>query len=168
MRNFAGLAVICLLLSMPANSLEAEDGPSKDIPELQALNHYAGTWEVTLADGRKGEAVGRWILNGRYLEQTGKLDIDPKLEIKTIMTYDASKKAYRSWSFFSNGMTVEGAGTWDESRKTMTTTSKSAELNTTSTTTAVFSEANTEKWKIVTKDNSGQTVELTGTNKRKP
>jgi hypothetical protein len=151
----------------------AEDGPSKEVPELKALSHYVGQWDVvvtsqTMADF-KGQATAEWVLNGRFVEQTGVLesgDGSTVLKLKTLMTYDPRAKSYRLWSFFSNGTVVEAAGTWDAEKKTMTSIHRDGGMTT--TTTADFSKEGTEQWKIVTTNAQNAVVsELSGTNTRR-
>jgi hypothetical protein len=165
-------ACVCLL-TFQATQIVAlgDDGPAKQIPELKALSHYVGEWDVvtTVKDQPfvKGQAKAEWILDGRFVQQTGVLKSangDTLLKTTTLMTYDQELKSYRMWLFFSDGQTYESVGQWDEEKKTMTSFERSANR----TTTANFSKEGTEQWKIVTKDPQNQVVgELSGTNSRR-
>ena len=151
----------------------AEEGPAKEVPELEALSHYVGQWDVVVTSPNmpnlKGQAAAEWILNGRFVEQTGTLesaDGSTVLKLKTLMTYDPKAKSYRMWSFFSNGTVIDATGTWDAEKKTMTSIHR--EDGTTTTTTADFSKEKTEQWKIVTTNAQNRVVsELSGTNTRR-
>jgi hypothetical protein len=162
-------------------SAEEPQGPARDVPELQVLNHWAGTWgtELTtkpnadLPNGAKakGRATGEWVHGGRFLRQTWAMEESqgiPKLSGSTMMTYDPRKKVYRSWSFFSNGYTSESQGVWDPKSRTLTSTSRDAESGRTTTTKATFAEDSTETWSIVEKDRDGKIgSETTGKNTRR-
>ena len=161
------LVTLCLV-----SRAVAAEGPAEGVPELKALSNYVGTWDVAM-DSKgsgisKGEAVAAWILGGRFVEQSGTLKTangETALTMKTLMTYDERAKAYRSWSFFSNGMAFEAKGEWDPEKKTMTSVSQSD--GTTTTTTADFSKEGVEQWTIVTTNRNGGVVsELKGTNTR--
>jgi hypothetical protein len=166
----AGLATFLGAAALPA---EESDGPAKDVPELKVLSNYVGTWDVEMNNGQpvKGQATAQWILGGRFVEQTGSLhSADGKLilQIRTLMTWDPKQKAYRSWTFASNGFVGEGRGTWNPETRTMTSISRIEEADQASTTTADFSQAGIEKWSIVIKDESGDDVsEVKGTNTRR-
>jgi hypothetical protein len=148
----------------------AQEGPAKEVPELEALSHYVGEWDVVVTSPNmpnlQGEATAEWILDGRFVEQTGVLksaDGSTVLKLKTLMTYDQKTKTYRMWSFISNGTVTEAEGTWDAEKKTMTSVQRSDGAKT--TTTADFSKEGTEQWRIVTTNAQNTAVsELSGTN----
>ena len=173
MRICTPLSLVCLLVCSAAVSAADDIGtPTKDIPELEVLNQYAGTWDVSIADfDGKAVSTSRWILKGRYLQQTGSIeprDGSEKTELTTLMTYDPDKKMYRTWTFVSNGSTSQGEGTWDATKKVMTTIGRESGSDNTVTITANFAEPDVEKWTIVTTDRSGNTVfEVSGANRRR-
>ena len=141
----------------------AADGPAKDVPELEALSNYIGTWDVVITSEdspfTKGESTTKWILDGRFVEQSGHIASDDgatTLKITTLMTYDRNEKAYRMWSFLSNGETSESTGKWDAKNRTMTSIRRGG--GSTTTTTARFGENGTEEWTMVTKDQNGEVV----------
>lgn len=153
----------------------ADEGPAKDVPELQALSNYVGICDVTITSKdspfMKGEATTKWILDGRFAQQTGLLtsaDGATVIKVSTLMTYDQERKAYRAWSFFSNGTTTESSGKWDAKNRIMT--SIGSGNGTTTTTTAKFAENGNEEWSIVTKNqNNEEVARISGTNiRRKP
>jgi len=162
-------------LSLFALPLHAADGPSPDVPELKVLDHYAGTWDVTFETTEigfsKGEASSKWILDGRYLQTTSSTqsaDGAMKLSMTTLMTYDVNKKAYRGWTFVSNGTNSQSNSTWDEKSKTYTTISSPDGNGIVSKITADFSEQDVEKWKIVIQDKAGtRLAEIRGKNTKR-
>lgn len=151
--------------------------PAKDCPELAALSHYVGNWqdEMTIKFNDKettykGSCKAKWTLNGRYLEQSSQMASEagsPPTQVKAMMTYDANKKTYRTWMYFSTGNSIEYKGTWDEAAKTMTSVSVDAETGKTSTIVANFATEGVENWTIVDKDKDGKiVVEIKGKNTR--
>lgn len=168
--------LVLLLIAATAfqtTAVSAEDAPAKDIPELQALSNYVGTWDVAITTKdsgfTKGESSTAWVLDGRFVQQTGVLksaDGANVIKVTTLMTYDTEQKAYRMWSFLSNGTTIEASGNWDEKTRTMTSTSK--QNGTTTTTTAKFGENGVEEWMFVTTNQNNEVVgRLGGTNTRR-
>jgi hypothetical protein len=169
----------CLILFLiavsacPNPAVLADDGPAKNIPELQALSNYVGTWDVVITSKdspvAKGESTTTWVLDGRFVQQTGQLksaDGSSVIKITTLMTYDSEERMYRIWSFLSNGITSEASGKWDEKTRTMTTTSR--QNGTTTTSTAKFSDNGTEEWLFVTTNQKNEVVgRFGGTNKRR-
>ena len=104
---------VLALIAFHASVVFADDGPAKDVPELQALSSYIGTWDdaITSKDSpfTKGESTAQWILDGRFLQQSGSVtsaDGAIVLKFTTLMTYDQEEKTYRTWSFLSNGTAV--------------------------------------------------------------
>lgn len=166
---------ILLLMACTTSPLTAfaDDGPAKAVPELKPLSHYVGKWDIELTSSNlqklKGKATAQWILEGRFVEQSGALysaEDTAVLKLKTLMTYDPKTKSYRMWSFYSNGSAIEAEGTWDAEKKTMTSVHRDGGMTTTIT--ADFSKADTEQWKIVTRNAQNRVVsELTGTNTRR-
>jgi hypothetical protein len=160
---------------------DAPEGPARDVPELQVLNHWAGTWDVDVTlkpdvgfpMGRHamGTATAHWILNGRFLQQTGTMEAglgQPATQVTTLMTYDPGKKVFRGWIFFSSGYTGESEGSWDEKSRTLTSTSRDAGSGITTTTRASFAEDGTENWTITSRDRDGKVLnEMTGKNTRR-
>lgn len=158
-----------------ATDLWADDGPAKEVPELQVLSNYIGTWDVAITSQdspfAKGESTATWILDGRFLQQTGVLKSSngaTSLKVTTVMTYDPNLKTYRMWSFLSNGSTSEASGRWDPKSRTMT--SVSSHDGTTTTTTAKFTEAGTEEWMIISTNKNNEVIgRIGGANtRRKP
>jgi hypothetical protein len=151
-----------------------DEGPSSKVPELKVLDHYAGEWTVEFANkdislgGTKSTA--RWVLGGRFLEQTGDVidkNGETALKLKTLMTFDAKRNTFRSWIFTSDGSVMENDCVWDEKAKTMTSISKKIEGEGFTTTTADFSEPDVENWKIAITDAAGKvTAEIVGKNTR--
>jgi hypothetical protein len=168
--------LVLLLIAFTACQTEnvwAVDGPAKDVPELQVLSNYIGTWDVAIASKdapfTKGESTSTWILDGRFLQQTGVLKSDDGanvLKVTTLMTYDSERKTYRMWSFLSNGSTNEASGKWDAENRVMTSTSNQGGITT--TTTAKFKENGIEEWTLVTTNQNKEVVgRFSGTNTRR-
>lgn len=153
--------------------VQAADGPAKDIPELKVLSNYVGTWDVAITSRdspfTKGESSTTWVLDGRFVQQTGVLrsaDGFNAIRVTTLMTYDSERKMYRMWSFLSNGSTSEATGTWDEATRTMTSISR--QDGSTTTTTAKFSDNGIEEWLFTTTNQSNEVVgRFGGTNTRR-
>lgn len=171
MPRFFLIALLASLLAVTSlTSVRAEDfGPSKDVPELEVLQHYAGTWDVELTgDGSgKGEATAKWILGGRYLEQSGVLHNagGPDIWITTLFTFDPGKQKYRVWTFASNGSTGQAEMTWDAKSKVMTSVAPPDANGIRSTNTADFSTPGKERWHFRYTDRDGRQVgEMSGVN----
>lgn len=170
--------VLLLLLAVTtcqATDLWADEGPAIEVPELQVLSNYIGTWDVAITSQdspfAKGESTATWILDGRFLQQIGVLKSGngaTSLKVTTLMTYDPNLKTYRMWSFLSNGSTSEGSAKWDAKNRTMT--SVSSQDGTTTTTTAKFTEVGTEEWMFITTNKNNEVIgKFAGTNtRRKP
>jgi hypothetical protein len=145
----------------------ADDAPANDTPELGGLSNYIGTFDVAIVSGEspftKGDSAAKWILDGRFVQQTGKLtseDGTMVLKITTLMTYDKAENVYRMWSFLSDGTTSESSGRWDAKTRTLTSIRRGG--GSTTTTTAKFVENGDEEWLMVTKDQNNQVVDKLG------
>jgi hypothetical protein len=166
-----GIVVLWSILAGPA--ARAGEGPSPKVPELQVLANYVGTWDATIASKQapfsKGQVTATWTLDGRFVEQTGSLtsaDGSNTLKVTTLMTYDTNKKAYRLWSFMSNGQVGEAEARWDPKTRTMIEIYHDGPITT--TTTSTFPKDGVEKWKMVVTDPSQKVLNvLTGTNTRR-
>jgi len=164
---------LVLVATSQAVHVLAADGPAKDIPELQVLSNYVGTWDVAITSKdspfTKGESSTTWVLDGRFVQQTGELksaDGSNAIKVTTLMTYDSERNMYRMWPFLSNGSTSEGSGKWDEKTRTMTSTSR--QDGTTTTTTAKFSDNGIEEWLFITTNQNNEVVDrFGGTNTRR-
>ena len=168
--------VVLLLLAVTSHqtsAVRADDGPAKNVPELQALSNYVGTWDVAITSKdsmfTKGESATTWVLDGRFVQQTGVLksaDGANVIKVTTLMTYDTERKTYRMWSFLSNGTTSEASGNWDEKTRTMTSISRQEGITT--TTTAKFSDNGIEEWLFVTTNQNNEVLgRFGGTNTRR-
>ena len=178
MNRFVAFVAFACMAFASATAADAPQGPSKDVPELQVLNHWVGKWDddmtvkpnAALPKGMraKGPVTAEWVLNGRFVQQTATLEPDdgaPAMKVTTLMTYDPRKKVYRSWMFFSTGAVSESEGRWDEESRTMTSTSRDPESGADTTIRATFAADGTENWSIVEKDREGKVLsETIGTN----
>src|SRR5438093_6186125 len=117
---------LVVTVTIPANTLtcqvstseEIAERPSPEIPELQALDHYTGTWEDEISGkpGIKRTEVGEWVLDGRFLRQFWSSEASediPKASGIVMMTFDLTRKVYLSWSFLATGTVIENVGMWD-------------------------------------------------------
>jgi hypothetical protein len=159
----------CLLAVTGSTIVRAEDaGPVKDVPELQVLQHYAGTWDVVMDNAAgKNEVTAKWILGGRFLEQSGVMHSPdgPDIWVTTLFTFDTQAGKYRSWTFVSNGSTNQAEMTWDANAKTMTSVTQPDDNGVRAKVTADFSTAGKERWKFLYTDRDGQQVgEMAGVN----
>lgn len=183
MNNFGRMALVSVALVWFPSLVQAQPGPAQEVPELQVLSHWIGTWDIDMtvkvgADAAKvsrtkGKATAKWILDGRFVQQTGTLEAGdgmgmPAMKVTTLMTYDQAKKAYRSWMFYSTGTVSESEGSWAAKTRTMTTTSRDADNNWNTTIKATFPDPATEVWQILVKDGAGKViVEVNGKNTRR-
>ena len=150
-------------------AMAAENEPAKDVPELLALQNYAGTWDVVLTQdaSQKGEATAKWILGGRFLEQAGVMHSPdgPDVWLTTLFTFDTEKRKYRGWTFISNGVANQFEMTWDAKSKTMTSVTQPDANGVRAKVTADFSTVGKERWKFIYTDRDGQQVgEMAGEN----
>ena len=163
-----------LLLAFSICQTEAvfADGPAKDVPELRALSNYIGTWNTKITSKgspfTKGQHTAEWILDGRFLQQNVLLTLTDSasvLKSTTLMTYDQKAKAYRVWTFASNGIIREALGKWDTKTSTMTTAVRRGDM--TSITIATFADEGVEKWAWITKNQNNEVLSrITGTSIR--
>jgi len=159
----------CLLAVAGSTVVRADEaGPAKDVPELAVLQHYAGTWDVVMDNAAgKNEVTAKWILGGRFLEQSGVMRSPdgPGIWVTTLFSFDTAHKKYRSWTFVSNGSTNQAEMTWDAKSKTMTSTIPPDANGVRATVTADFSTAGKERWHFRYNDRAGQQVgEMRGEN----
>lgn len=158
-----------------ASIVFAQDGPAPEVPELKTLNRYVGVWDVSVRVDQNvimtGTSTSRWVLGGRFVEQTGTLipvDGSPQLSLTTLYTWDIERQAYRTWTFVSNGSTTTGEGKWDERTKKMTSTGKNDKDGATTETIADFSVEGRESWTIRVKGAGGEmAATIEGTNTRR-
>ncbi|GAB4154390.1 MAG: hypothetical protein Tsb009_31000 [Planctomycetaceae bacterium] len=155
------LALFGSLFLVGTSQLNAADGPAPEIPELKPLSNYVGTWDTKITSSgttlSKGQTTAKWILGGRYVQQTGYLKSEEGkivFRMTTLMTYDTKAKKYRMWSFLPDGSMNEATGTWNEKTRTMTSIRHGK--NSTSMTTANFSQKGIERWSIITKNQDGK------------
>ncbi len=168
MPRFAVLIVSFVALSAFSAVQAQDNAPAKDVPELQVLQHYAGTWDVVMDNvASKGKVTAKWILGGRFLEQAGVMHSPDGNDswVTTLFTFDTQKMGYRSWTFVSNGEFNQSEMTWDATAKTMKSVRQPNSNGIRSTNTADFSVAGKERWKFSDTDRDGQQVgEMSGVN----
>jgi len=168
------VCIPAMILSCQVNAdQEGAERPAQDVPELQALNQYAGQWEDEIA-GRPGvrrTETGEWILRGRFLRQSWKTESSdgaPPACGMTLMTFDPERKTFRSWAFLATGSVIENEGVWDSISKTFTWGHYLTESSETVITKTSFVDTETQAWSIVKTDAHGKIVrEVTGKNIRR-
>jgi Protein of unknown function (DUF1579) len=160
---------------------DGEEGPAKDVAELKVLANWVGTWDVemtvkpnpNLPDNLqlKGEVTGRWVLGGRFVDQSGSASAGngaPATRVTTMMTYDTRANTYKSWVFFSSGIVLATDGKWDAATRTMTSTGRDPESGVTARIKATFPEDGVERWSSIETDRDGKVIaETTGKNTRR-
>lgn len=72
------LFLVFVAASQPIH-VRAVDGPAKDIPEMQVLSNYIGTWDVAITSKdspfTKGESSTSWVLDGRFAAADWRVEI---------------------------------------------------------------------------------------------
>ncbi len=151
----------------------------KTVPQLEALCHYEGTWDSeftvvshdqgSINEKFTGKVEAKWVVGGRFLEQTGTYILDsasPPLVIKTLMTFDVNDQEYKYHFFDSSGEHQESTGKWDPEKKTMTSIMKESD-GSVMTTVADFSQPGVENWTIEIKNAKQNSItNVTGKNTR--
>src|SRR4051794_12508190 len=109
------ITVVSVLAASSLAALRADEPrnePSPEPPELKEFGRLIGTWDTDVTfkpaiwepEGRrvKGSVKSEWTLGGRFFREHGR-SLAENVDHTFIATYDAKKKAYRSWSFDSTG-----------------------------------------------------------------
>ena len=162
---------VVVTLSIPADAFNSQislaekisELPDPSVPELEALYFYAGRWESEIS-GRaqlKRIEVDEWVLNGSFLRQCWSAEGPEEANRAsgiTLMTFDAAKKAYLSWSFLAIRSVVYKEGLWDAASRTMTWTDKLARPGEVVVTKDAFVDEATNVWSIVEKDAKGKAL----------
>ncbi len=168
----ARTSLVLLCFFVFAAVTHADDGPAAGVPGLAELAHYVGVWDVRITSPNSGFTSGhvstKWILGGRFIEQTGTLtnaDGTNSIEVRTLITYNVEQRKYQSWTFLSTGSAVSRTGTWDAATQTFKYTGNDS--GTTIVSQADFSQEDTETWKIaVISDLGTEDVVISGVNTR--
>ena len=85
------------------------------------LDRFVGTWrtEMRISDTtQRGEAVGRRVLAGAYVEVRTRA-VPAGAEELQLMTWDAAAGLYRQWVFDSEGYRHSADGRWDATTSTL-------------------------------------------------
>jgi hypothetical protein len=152
---------------------EIVQGPADEVPELQALHHYAGDWEEEISGKlvRRRTESASWILQGRFLRQSWSAeagDGTPTASGLTLMTFDVDRRIYRSWSFLATGSVIENEGMWDAANRTFTWGHRLVETSEAVITKAAFEEGDSQAWSIVKTDAHDKVLrEVSGRSRRK-
>lgn len=150
-------------LSQISSAEVAGDAPDPGVPELQALAFYAGRWESQVfgKPHLKETEVAEWVLNGSFLRQCWSTEGSEKGASAcgmTLMTFDASRETYLSWSFLAKRSVVCKEGVWDASSRTMTWTNQLAAPGECVVTKSTFVEDGINAWSIREIDATGKVV----------
>ena len=153
------------ILSIALTALGLAQAPEPLPADAQkVLKLFVGKCDATV-DGSpdlKGTVHGIPTLGGRFVRDEFELkggDGAVVMEVSSMITYDTAKKLYRMWSFYSNGEVLETEGPWNDATRTLTTTSRDAAKQQTTTWTSTFSAEGAETWKLITKDKDGNVVQ---------
>jgi len=172
--------IVIAITGLMGAVVQAAEGPTKDVPQLKVLDYYAGEWksefslspagDTTTAQHFKGKVVSKWILNGKFLQQTGTYeagDNQPPVMYTTLYTYDAKHQTYRYWTFDSSGGSSQSEGTWDQTTKVMTWQGQDEQTKLKSILESNHSKSDVNPWSITIKTEQGQPViEINGNNTR--
>ncbi len=83
--------------------------------ELAALNRYVRVWDDTSDPSGKVSTTCEWILDGSFLRHSWAFDVGggaPKNIGIQLMSYDAANHTFRTWTFYANGLALQGEGVW--------------------------------------------------------
>ena len=152
------------IITVALTAVSLAQAPAPLPAEAQkVLKLFVGKCDATV-DGSpelKGTVHGIPVLGGRFVRDEFVLkggDGAVLLEVSSMITYDTEKKLYRMWSFYSNGEALETEGPWNDTTRTLTTTSHDKAKQQTTTWTSTFSAEGAETWKLITKDQDGNAV----------
>jgi hypothetical protein len=138
------------------------------MPELRVLEATVGTFDEVMTSkpaewtpkAERSTSVTRktWALGGRFIRMEGVWD-PAKTEFVSYLTYDPSKKEYRTWYFDSGGGFPRGVarGTWDEASRTITWAGTDESGNKSSGKTTVVNR-DTHEWTVTVTDPSGMVM----------
>jgi hypothetical protein len=163
-RVFSCIPAFLILFAVSARAQEPDPLPAE---AQKVLKLFTGKCDVAI-DGNadlKGTARGFLTLGDRFVRDEFELkggDGTVVLQVTALITYDTTAKLYRMWSFYSNGDVHVTEGTWNEATRTLTTTSRDAVKQRTSTWFSTFSADGAETWGFVTKDKDGNVIEEVG------
>lgn len=151
--------------------LRAATGPTADIPELQALNHWVGNWDLQivvkpnagLRQGAqtRGRAVSEWSADGHALHQEWSIDLgdgSKKLSGTNVITYDPGAKVFWSKTTLSTGAVSHTRGVWDERTRAMTWSSEDPRSRVTLASKSIVSDSGTISDTTVMKDRKGRII----------
>jgi hypothetical protein len=129
MRPKRTFALLLLLLPTGPIASAQKSAPDVESPRGQ-LSRFSGTWEkqftVYKSEWSPGEQTKSgthtclWILDGRYLQETGQ-DSDGA-KYMAVYSYDEAAEVYRASVFQSSGNSWHSSGHWDDASKSFTWT----------------------------------------------
>jgi len=128
----------------------------------KALERLVGTWKFTSADGIVRILKRESVLGGAFVESKV-FDEQGKLQNIKMYAYDPKQGVYRNWWFLSgrNGMpvTMEYTGTYDETTRTLSFTTKRGAFEIVSSTR--FVDEKNHAVAVSVKDAAGKVVKQT-------
>lgn len=121
MIRLLSFALVSLLLTGVVTSGEEPVGrPNPNVPELQVLQRFAGTWTATLANSDEQiRSTRRWTLGGYFLEHKFAL-ASAGLQGVIYRGYDQRNSQYTLTFLDSQGNTSLLIGHWDPDLKAIT------------------------------------------------
>jgi hypothetical protein len=178
MSAFALSLLLLLFARLPGEMTHVATPPETG---LHVLEHYSGTWDCqfTIESATAGEEArtfngvveGKWVVEDRFMEQTGTYLPDGSTDrfvIRTMMTFAEAENSFHYTYFMSTGQVSTSTGRWNDAAKTMTSTMSDGENNNSTTIVADFSTPGVERWRIeIRKDDGTLVAEVTGTNTRR-
>ena len=151
----------CMAMLICAARAVAEAPPKP--PELKVLDKLIGDWDFKMVSKVAewtpnevqvtGTLTREWILDGRFVQEKGKQS--DGVEALVTFTYDAGRKAYRSWHFSSTGLISQSQGKWDEASESLLFQSD-MDNGMTATSTLHIIDNDTHEWTAIVKDKAGK------------
>jgi hypothetical protein len=161
MKYLAIITIALTALCIPGFAQAPDPLPAEAV---KVLKLFTGKSDVAI-DGNadlKGTVRGVLTLGDRFVRDEFELkdgDGNVILQVTSLITYDTTAKLYRMWSFYSNGDVHASEGTWNEATRTLTTTSRDAVKQRTSTWFSTFAADGAETWGLTARDKDGNIVE---------
>jgi hypothetical protein len=156
------LSFVAIAFLVGTAATNSADPPS---PEQKVLDKWLGSWRARYnvpksewtPEERTGtaELTASRVIGGQFVQENA--EHSDKTSARSIMTYDAQKKCYRSWWFSSTGQAAESTGKWDADAKTMVWSSV-GEPSFTTTVRHHFVDEDHIEWDVVVKDGSGKVL----------
>ncbi len=152
---------LCLVLASVFVLVTSQSFGALRSEELAALDRYVGVWDDTSDPAGKVTITCEWTLDGSFLRHSWIFDSgdgSPKNFGLQLMSYDAADHTFRAWTFYSNGLVLQGEGVWDAPSKTFTWTVHDPATGQTTVSKAAFVGHNQEDFSSKTTDSDGKVL----------